>query len=100
MEIVKLKGFFPDLDNLTSRYKGLVIRKTIEKALEKGNKVIIDFEGFDLITQSFGDEIIGVIIRSKGVEFVKNHISVININGQIKDVLNFVASYSKRMRIA
>ncbi|MEO1785053.1 STAS-like domain-containing protein [Thermodesulfobium sp. 4217-1] len=100
MEIVKLKSLFSDSDNLISRYDGLIVRKNIEKILENDNKVVIDFEGFVLITQSFGDEIIGVIVRNKGVEFVKNHIGLINTNGQIKDVLNFVVSYSKKMKTA
>ncbi len=100
MEIIKLKSLFSDSDNLISRYDGLIVRKNIEKILENDNKVVIDFEGFVLITQSFGDEIIGVIVRNKGVEFVKNHISLINTNGQIKDVLNFVVSYSKKMKTA
>lgn len=78
-----------------SRYFGEIIREKTYEAIQQGNKVILDFEGINLITQSFADEIIGIFIRAFGIDFVKNNISIINANDRIRKLLNIVAGYSK-----
>jgi len=95
--VIKLKELFPGLDSLTARETGVIVRKMMEEILEKNVKIILDFEGIELITQGFGDEIIGVFVRKNGVDFVKNKIKVINANDFIRGTLNWVVSYSKKM---
>ena len=103
---IKIKELFPELikefsdfDSLTLRESGLRVRVEIEKILEKEKNavIILDFEGLELITQGFADEIVGVLIRRKGVDFVKERIKPINMNEFIRGTLNWVASYSKKM---
>jgi len=81
---------------LGSRSYGEIIREEIESAVESGNSVIIDFEGIEGITQSFGDEIVGIFVRNHGVDYIKENISIINANDEIRSVLNFVVKYSKK----
>jgi len=95
--VIKPKELFPGLDSLTARETGVIVRKMMEEILEKNVKIILDFEGIELITQGFGDEIIGVFVRKNGVDFVKNKIKVINANDFIRGTLNWVVSYSKKM---
>lgn len=83
-----------------SRYNGEIIREKIYEEIQKGNKVVLDFEGITLITQSFGDEIVGIFVRAFGVDFVKNNIRLINANDKIRKILNIVVGYSKNMRAA
>lgn len=95
--IIRLKDIFVDCDSLGLRESGLLIRQIIEENLKFNDYVTIDFEGIWLITQGFADEIIGVIVRNKGVDFVKNKIKVVNANDFIRNTLNWVVSYSKKM---
>ena len=95
--VIKLKELFPELDSLTARETGVIVRKMMEELLEKNVKIILDFEGIEIITQGFGDEIVGVFVRRNGLDFVKNKIKVINANNFIRSTLNWVVSYSKKM---
>jgi len=97
-KVIKLKELFPELDSLTARESGVIVRKMMEELLEKNVKIILDFDGIELITQGFGDEIVGVFVRKNGVDFVKNKIKVINANNFIRGTLNWCASYSKKLR--
>jgi len=86
------------VDFVGSRFAGEEIRKIIDSAISKNKKAILDFENISGITQSFGDEIIGIYIRAFGIDFVKNNIEIINANDKIRTILNSVANYSKKLR--
>ena len=90
---------FPDFDSLTLRESGLRVRMEIEKALSENEDatIVLDFQGIELITQGFGDEIVGVLIRRRGLGFVKEKVKVINACDFIRGTLNWVVSYSKQM---
>jgi len=94
--IIKLKEIFPGITFLGTRVSGEKVREIIEKEIENGNSIIIDFDLIEEITQSFGDEIIGIFTRAYGKEFVKNNIKAVNYNEEIKVVLNWVVNYSNR----
>ena len=79
-----------------SRAAGEVVRALMEKAFVKGEKVTLDFEGIEGITQSFGDEIIGIFIRLKGKDFIKENVSLKNANNNIRIILNIVTKYSSK----
>lgn len=81
-----------------SRYYAEIIRETIYQHIQMGKKVVLDFENIDLITQSFADELIGILVRAFGVDFVKANISVINANKTIRKILNVVVSYSRQLQ--
>jgi hypothetical protein len=102
--IIKVRELFPEIlaefpDFLVLRESGLRVRLEIEKILEKEENaiIILDFQGIKLITQGFGDEVIGVLIRKKGLDFVKEKIKLINACDFVRGTLNWVASYSKKM---
>ncbi|GAB6078142.1 STAS-like domain-containing protein [Hydrogenobaculum acidophilum] len=94
--VIKLKELFPNLNSLTSRETGFIVRNIMEKELENNQNIVIDFEGIELITQGFGDEVVGVFVRKNGIDFVKNKISVVNANDFVRGTLNWVVSYSKK----
>lgn len=94
MKVIKVKDIFPAFDFLSSRENGLLLRNLALLEIRSMNKVVIDFSGFDAITQSFTDELIGVIVRESGIDFVKNHIEISNAGRDIRAMLNLVVSYS------
>jgi len=93
---LKVKEFFNGLENISTREKGLSLRKNLEQLLRTEKIVVLDFDGINLITQSFADEVIGVLIRKKGLSFVKSHIKIKNASDFVKSVFQFVISYSKK----
>jgi len=105
--VIKLSDMFPSLDSLTDRFAGFKVRQKMQDLLgmlpddsliENDTIVVLDFEGITLITQGFGDELVGVFTRMFGVDFVKRHIKVVNANEFNRGTLNWVISYSKKMR--
>jgi len=105
--VIKLSEMFPGLSSLTGRETGFRVRQKMENLLgvqfdgtlmENDVIVVLDFEGIELITQGFGDELVGVFVRAFGVDFVRRHIRVININEFNRGTLNWCVSYSKKMR--
>jgi hypothetical protein len=104
---LKLKDIFPGLSSLTGRDTGFEVRKKLQDLLgmmpddsliENDVLIVLDFEGIGTITQGFGDELVGVFTRLFGVDFVKRHIRVVNACEFVRGTLNWVISYSKKMR--
>lgn len=93
---IALKNFFPNIDFLSSRESGLILRNEMLANLEKAEKINLDFSGFDVITQSFTDELIGVLVRERGANFIREHFEVSNAGNEIKSMLNLVVSYSAK----
>jgi len=105
--VLKLSEMFPGLDSLTDRFAGFKVRQVMQNLLgvlpddsliENDIVVVLDFEGIKLITQGFGDELVGVFTRMFGVDFIKRHIRVVNANDFVRGTLNWCVSYSKKMR--
>lgn len=63
-------------------------RKEIERCLETGQSVAIDFSGKDA-TQSFVDELIGGLILKRGRSILSN-ISFRNCPDDVKSIIKFV----------
>lgn len=96
-EIISLKSIFNNISFIGTRPSGEIIRKRIDNTIVAGKKAIIDFDGIDGITQSFGDEIIGIYVRFFGADYIKKNIQAINYNEEIKTILNWVVRYSIEM---
>ena len=66
------------------------IRKQLESAVEKGEKVIIDFTGVDIVSNAFADELIGVFILHNGIDKLKSICKFKGTNTEVKAVLKQV----------
>ena len=74
---------------LGSRAKGEVVREMIEREiLKNGRRVVLDFAGIKGITQGFGDEILGIFARAFGKEWIKQNIRVVNLDENVRHILN------------
>jgi len=96
MAVVRIKDFIKNSDFAGSRKSGEHVREDIEKKLEENTGITLDFFQINMITQSFGDEIVGILTRIKGTEFIKENIRLVNYNDEIKDILNYVVKYSNK----
>ena len=94
--VIHIKMFTQDNDFGGSRENGERVREEIIEKLKEKNGITLDFTGISLITQSFADEIIGILTRMYGIEFIKKNIRINNANSEIKSMLNYVVKYSKK----
>ena len=73
-----------------SRASGQQLRLEIEEALNGSDRVTLDFAGVGVVTQSYIDEAIGVLILQFGPNILQR-LSFKNCNEDVKAVLNYVA---------
>ena len=100
-KVIKLFEMFGE-DFLGSRWAGEQVREIMEEAIMRNNQtVVLDFEGITGITQSFGDEIVGIFARAFGKDFVKKNVKAINISEDVRIILNWSikvsVKYSQRI---
>ncbi len=96
MAVVRIQDFLDDGNFAGSRESGLKVRTDIERKLVDQKGITLDFAGIDMITQSFGDEILGILTRNKGIDFIKENIRLVNHNDDIREILNYVVKYSQK----
>ncbi|MBI4738460.1 STAS-like domain-containing protein [Candidatus Woesearchaeota archaeon] len=65
---------------------------SILPALEKGEDVILDFQGIDSATQSFIHALISDVIRRKGIA-VLDRMYFKNCNTTVQKIINIVVDY-------
>ena len=70
MHTFKMSQVFKDEKCIGGKVSGSFFRNEVEIKLAKG-PVLIDFEGVDLITQSFSDEFLGPILAHEGQEILR-----------------------------
>ncbi len=98
--VINVKNEANGLECIGSRGTGEKIRNKIKNEIDTGGKVTLDFGGIEIITQSFADEMIGILVRAFGVDYIRKKLLLVNANEDIKRTLNFVISYSKKKNIA
>lgn len=76
---------------LGSRYGARELREELEQLLTRANEVVLDFTGMKSATQSFVDELVGVLILSHGPDIVQRLIFK-GCSDDIKETLSFVVS--------
>lgn len=95
MSVIRIKNFI-EADFAGTRETGEKIRLNIEKELPLNEGVTLDFALIEMITQSFADEIIGILVRLNGAKYVATNIRLVNANKDIIETINFVIKYSAR----
>lgn len=75
---------------LGSRPAAVPYRERIENTLDAGGEVIIDFSGVEA-TQSFVDELIGVVVMRRGATSL-SQISFRGCSTDLKAIIRFVVS--------
>ncbi len=97
MAVIRIKDFIGNSSFAGSRISGEKIRDLIVKEIEKSEDgVTLDFALIEMITQSFGDEILGILTRMEGIDYIRKNIRLVNNTNDIKDILNYVVKYSNK----
>ncbi|WP_406022647.1 STAS-like domain-containing protein [Succinivibrio sp.] len=67
--------------SLASRASAVPFRQKIQQGLEEGKTVILDLSDVDVISGSFADECVGVLVKMKGFKTVSTKIKLKYGNG-------------------
>lgn len=70
MKILKVNEIFKDEKCISGKATGSFFRNEVEIALAK-DPVVVDFEGIEVITQSFSDEFLGQILAHEGQDILR-----------------------------
>lgn len=63
------------------------LRKNVLEEIELGFNVELDFKDVRSITKGWARNLIGVIAKERGSDFVKNHILLTNTNKGVRKIL-------------
>lgn len=72
------------------RSKATPVRERVERAIEAGHIVELDFAGVDA-TQSFLDELVGLLVLEHGPSIVRS-LKFRNCNDEVKGIVSFVVA--------
>lgn len=73
--------------SLGTRDLGAKVRVSIQKEIENNDKVYLDFQNVNVITNSFADECFGKLHRAISTEVFRKKVAFINANDFIQRVI-------------
>lgn len=76
---------------LGSRFRARELREQVEKLLARADELVLDFTGMKSATQSFIDELVGVLVLQHGPDIVQKLVFK-GCSDDIKEILSFVVS--------
>ncbi len=76
---------------LGSRFRARELREELEQVLARADEVVLDFTGMKSATQSFVDELVGVLILKHGPDIVRRLVFK-GCAEDIKEIIGFVVS--------
>lgn len=82
--------------SLGTRATGKEIREKIESEMKGGGKVIFDFNGVNVVSNSFADETFAKLVLSFDLPFIKAHTTFKNTNPFVQQTV----STAFRQRVA
>ena len=76
---------------LGGRYRARELREDVEQLLAHADEVVLDFTGMKSTTQSFIDELVGVLVLQHGPDIVRRVVFK-GCAEDIREILSFVVS--------
>lgn len=73
--------------DLSSTKKASELRQSILEEISLGFNVELDFKDVRSITNGWARNVIGVIAKEKGEDFIKNHILLTNMNKGVRKTI-------------
>lgn len=76
---------------LGGRYRARELREEVERLLVRADEIVLDFTGMKSATQSFVDELVGVLVLKHGPD-ITQRIVFKGCSVDIKEILSFVVA--------
>lgn len=74
-------------EHTSSRRGGVKIRTMLENLLREHSHIVLDFQGLEIITSSFADEVLGRLYANMGPIEFNNRVKMLNISRTIKGLV-------------
>lgn len=72
----------------SSRAKGAAFRRQLTQALANGAPTVqVDLQGVEAMSDSFADEVFGVLVAQRGKDWFKAHINLLNLTPVLREDL-------------
>lgn len=81
---IELSGYGTDL---SSRTTGATVRAVIDEIAKNQDRVIVDCNGIRTISESFADELFGILVAKHGKLWFKERISVIGLTESTRNAI-------------
>ncbi|MFB2120823.1 STAS-like domain-containing protein [Parapedobacter sp. 2B3] len=82
---------------LSTRIDGAVVREKIAKGIEEDKLIVLDFDGVDVVSNSFADECFAKLMLDFDLPTVKAHTTFKNATPFIKAVI--ANSFKERLHV-
>jgi hypothetical protein len=74
--------------DLSSRATGSAVRNIIDNAIAVGaTSVTVDCAGIRTLSESFADEVFGILVSTHGKPWFKNHVAVIGLTDSTRTAI-------------
>lgn len=83
--------------DLASRSVAAKDRAAIDKVISEAETIVVDLKNVASISESFADELFGVLVLEKGLAFVTSHLKIKNAS---ESVLKSIAVAMQRRNVA
>lgn len=70
--------------SLASRARGRELRLQLETT---GGRCTLDFDGVLSVSESFADEVLGVLVETYGVDWLSQHVAFENVSPPVRTVI-------------
>lgn len=78
-----MDAYIFDRTDLASRALAAEERSSIECLLSENNQVTIDLSQVASVSESYADELFGVLVLKRGLDFVTKHIRFVNASDSV-----------------
>lgn len=82
---------------LSSRFTGQNYRDLVVASLKNNEEIILNFDGVNLATQSFCDELFGKLFADLDKKLILKHLKVINANDSIASIIKYSIANRKSL---
>jgi hypothetical protein len=79
--------------DVSSRSRAHMLRLEIERLVMSEDMVVLDFSNVASISDSFSDELVGVLVEQRGTQWFKNHVRIIGLAERERKNLLSVVQY-------
>ena len=73
--------------DLSSHRVATLLRQSILKMLSVSSRFTIDFVGVRTVSDSFADELFGVLVADHGGEWLHDHVSLVGLSPEVRSII-------------
>lgn len=107
--MVKMKSSQKEVNNMTIKFNdfgkslgtremGSKIRDKITNCINRGENVVFDFTGVEILSHSYADEVFGKLLKEFGIKKIKETTNFQNANEYVTKIIVSVINESVQLK--